>query len=151
MVELAPDQVRVQTQYTLMSTGTENIIFNRAFDEGSHWDQWVRYPFYPGYCAIGVVQEVGADVHVPSVGRRVALRAGHRSQNIVPSAQAYLVPESIEICRCYLVCSGKDRLYGSTCFALRTRGYPAYYWCWSDWSDVGAMGSSGRGWQDPGG
>ena len=54
------DSVRINL--SLMSTGTENIVFNRLFDPGTHWDEWVKYPFYPGYTAVGTVESTGADV-----------------------------------------------------------------------------------------
>ena len=31
-------QVGVRNLYSLMSVGTENIVFNRLFDKGTHWD-----------------------------------------------------------------------------------------------------------------
>src|ERR1022692_1371259 len=43
-----------------MSTGTENIVFNRLFAPDTHWDRWVKYPFYPGYTSVGVVAEAGS-------------------------------------------------------------------------------------------
>ncbi len=57
---VAEGEVRVRTEYSLMSTGTENIVFNRLFDQGTHWDGWVKYPFYPGYCVVGTVEESAA-------------------------------------------------------------------------------------------
>lgn len=47
--ELPPLQERevlVKTALSLMSTGTENIVFNRLFEPGTHWDNWVKYPFF---------------------------------------------------------------------------------------------------------
>jgi NADPH:quinone reductase-like Zn-dependent oxidoreductase len=60
--ELANGQVRVKSRYSLISTGTENIVFNRLFSAGSHWDNWVTYPFYPGYSIVGDIVEVADDV-----------------------------------------------------------------------------------------
>src|ERR1700733_460481 len=76
------NQVLVRTDLSLMSTGTENIVFNRLFDPGSHWDQWVKYPFYPGYSSVGTVEAVGEGVTELKVGQRVASRGGHRSHPI---------------------------------------------------------------------
>ena len=78
-----------------MSTGTENIVFNRLFDPGTHWDRWVKYPFYPGYCAVGTVEEVGDGVETVKVGDRVALRSGHGSHAIIPEGSAYPIPGSV--------------------------------------------------------
>jgi 2-desacetyl-2-hydroxyethyl bacteriochlorophyllide A dehydrogenase len=76
-------QIRVRIEFSLMSTGTENIVFNRLFDPGTHWDKWVRYPFYPGYSAVGAVEEVGKGVANIEVGMRVACRCGHQSHAMV--------------------------------------------------------------------
>ena len=77
--ELGADEVRVRMALSLMSTGTENIAFNRLFEAGSHWDKWVRYPFFPGYSAVGTVEAVGPGVKSLAVGDRVATRCSHVS------------------------------------------------------------------------
>ncbi len=38
----AEGEVRVRMALSLMSTGTENIVFNRPFEAGRHWDNWVQ-------------------------------------------------------------------------------------------------------------
>src|ERR1700691_5431646 len=73
------NQVLIRTHLSLMSTGTENIVFNRLFDPGTHWDNWVKYPFYPGYSSVGIIEEVGEEVEHLRKGQRVAFRAAHRS------------------------------------------------------------------------
>ena len=90
------DEVLVRTQYSLMSTGTENIVFNRLFDPGTHWDQWVKYPFYPGYCAVGVV-EIADQAGRYQVGERIVTRTEHRSHSVVNASGNRLVspPDSI--------------------------------------------------------
>ena len=54
-----PGEIVVQLQRSLISTGTECICLQRNFAPGSHWDTWVKYPFRPGYSAVGVVIEAG--------------------------------------------------------------------------------------------
>jgi 2-desacetyl-2-hydroxyethyl bacteriochlorophyllide A dehydrogenase len=90
-----PGKVRVRIHFSLMSTGTENIVFNRLFDPGTHWDNWVKYPFYPGYSAIGVVETIGERVTSVKPGDRVACRLGHRSMEVMEESECLLVPESI--------------------------------------------------------
>ena len=87
-------QVLVRTHLSLMSTGTENIVFNRLFEPGTHWDNWVKYPFYPGYAMVGVVEEVGASVTL-KVGQRVAYRTGHRSHHVLSADGCYPIPDNV--------------------------------------------------------
>lgn len=89
-------QVLVRSHYTLMSTGTENIVFNRLFDEGTHWDNWVKYPFAPGYLKIGEVIALGEGVTDRQVGQRVALRSGHSSHAAVDAGSTFPVPDGID-------------------------------------------------------
>jgi 2-desacetyl-2-hydroxyethyl bacteriochlorophyllide A dehydrogenase len=90
-----PNHVLVRTHLSLMSTGTENIVFNRLFDPGSHWDSWVKYPFYPGYCSVGIIEEVGEAVAHLRKGQRVAFRAPHRSHAVEDAAGCFPIPDSV--------------------------------------------------------
>lgn len=93
--ELGPKNVRIRNAVTLMSTGTENIVFNRLFDPGTNWDKWVKYPFYPGYTAVGVIESVGAEVTKWKVGDRVASRTSHASQVVVKEADCFALPAEL--------------------------------------------------------
>ena len=88
-------EIRVRTGLSLMSTGTENIVFNRLFDPGTHFDNWVKYPFYPGYANVGVVEEAGPEVVDFAPGDRVAFRAGHCSHAVKPAASCYKIPAAL--------------------------------------------------------
>jgi 2-desacetyl-2-hydroxyethyl bacteriochlorophyllide A dehydrogenase len=92
----APGEVVVRTRFSLMSTGTENIIFNRLFEPGTHWDAWVKYPFYPGYAALGTVESVGSGVTDPHEGQRVVVRRGHASRHVLLARDCYPVPDSLD-------------------------------------------------------
>ncbi|MDR1191466.1 MAG: zinc-binding alcohol dehydrogenase [Verrucomicrobiales bacterium] len=92
---LGARSVLVKTAVSLMSTGTENIVFNRWFEAGTGWDDWVKYPFYPGYAAVGTVAAVGAEVTTLQAGDRVAYRLGHRSHAVVDAAECYPIPAGI--------------------------------------------------------
>ena len=80
-------EVVVRSLYSLMSTGTENIAFNRNFDPGTHWDAWVRYPFRPGYLTVGITEENGETVFV---------RAQHASHHVVARERCTTVPDGID-------------------------------------------------------
>jgi len=93
--EPGEDEVLVATRYSLMSTGTENIAFNRLFAPDTHWDRWVKYPFYPGYTSVGVVAQAGPRVASLRRGDRVAFRVGHRSHHVVRASECYPIPGSV--------------------------------------------------------
>lgn len=78
-----PAQLLVQTTRTLISTGTEGIVFTRNFGAGTHWDNWVKYPFFPGYLSAGRVVEIGSAVTGWKIGDRVATRSQHTSHAVV--------------------------------------------------------------------
>jgi 2-desacetyl-2-hydroxyethyl bacteriochlorophyllide A dehydrogenase len=90
-------EVLVATSYSLMSTGTENIVFNRLFAPGTHWDHWVKYPFYPGYTCVGTVAATGPGVAALRRGDRVAFRVGHRSHAVVKASECYPIPERLPL------------------------------------------------------
>jgi len=92
---LAAKQVLVRTEVSLMSTGTENICFNRLFSPGTHWDNWVKYPFEPGYSTVGVAEKVGFEVKDIKVGDRIAHRRGHASYHAVEEDSCFPVPDGI--------------------------------------------------------
>ena len=81
-VPIASNQVRMRTLKSLMSTGTENIIFNQLFEPGTHWDRFVRYPYRPGYLSVGEIVEIGSEVTVWRLGDRVATRKIHASEHV---------------------------------------------------------------------
>ena len=84
-----------RSEYGLVSNGTERTIFQRHFDLGTHWDRWVRYPFFPGYATVGRILEIGPDVSPAEVGRRVAVRAPHASHHVVGLRQCIPIPDTV--------------------------------------------------------
>ncbi len=88
-------ELRVQSICSLISTGTEMTIFSAAYDVGTHWHNWVKYPFEPGYSTIGRVVEVGADTSRCKVGDVVGIRKPHASEHIVPETEAFVVPAGL--------------------------------------------------------
>ncbi|MBI3911257.1 MAG: zinc-binding alcohol dehydrogenase [Armatimonadetes bacterium] len=93
--EPGPRQLLVRTSRTLISVGTELICYLRQCEPGTHWDAWVRYPFYPGYSNVGRVVRAGAEVEGWAPGDRVAARANHRQYYLVDAPRALRVPEEI--------------------------------------------------------
>lgn len=89
------NQVCVRTVVSLISTGTETIAYNRAFDPGTHWDNYIKYPFTPGYSTVGRVEAVGSDVSAVARGDLVALKRPHASAHMVCEDQCMPIPESM--------------------------------------------------------
>jgi 2-desacetyl-2-hydroxyethyl bacteriochlorophyllide A dehydrogenase len=92
-----PGRVAIRTHYSLMSTGTELTVFNGAFEPGTHWENYARFPFRPGYAAVGEVVARGDDVSHLNVGDRVAFRAPHTSYHIAPAARCTLVRNGLDL------------------------------------------------------
>lgn len=88
-------QIRIHTTCSLISTGTEGICFMRLFEPGTHWDNWVKYPFSTGYCTVGVVQEVGPTVSNVGIGDRVFVRCSHASEHVVAASRVSVIPDSV--------------------------------------------------------
>jgi 2-desacetyl-2-hydroxyethyl bacteriochlorophyllide A dehydrogenase len=80
-------EVVVRSLHSLMSTGTENIAFNRNFDPGTHWDAWVRYPFRPGYLTVGVTDDTG---------ELVFHRGTHASHHVIARERCTTIPDGVD-------------------------------------------------------
>jgi 2-desacetyl-2-hydroxyethyl bacteriochlorophyllide A dehydrogenase len=88
-------QIRIRTTCSLISTGTEGICFMRIFEPGTHWDNWVKYPFSTGYCTVGVVTEADSSVSSVAVGDRVYVRCSHASEHVVDASRVSVIPGSV--------------------------------------------------------
>jgi 2-desacetyl-2-hydroxyethyl bacteriochlorophyllide A dehydrogenase len=95
VVDLVPGCVRVRSECSLMSTGTEGIALRRLFDDDSHWALFAQYPFYPGYAVVGVVTEVGDRVEGITLGQRVVTRAPHASEHVMSALMCTPVPDEV--------------------------------------------------------
>lgn len=101
-------EVRCRALSSLVSTGTESFCLAGNFDPGTFWEEWVQYPFSPGYSMTSEVVDVGSDVHDVHVGDRVATATPHHSTFVVPASDCVLVPESItdeQACWASLACT----------------------------------------------
>src|SRR3954452_17691186 len=88
-----PGDIQVRTTRTLISTGTEGIVLGRKFSPGTHYDNWVKYPFRPGYSHVGRVIATGESVDEFRAGDRVTTRGPHASHVIVKAAHAVRIPD----------------------------------------------------------
>jgi threonine dehydrogenase-like Zn-dependent dehydrogenase len=80
---------------SLISTGTELTCYSSNFAPGTHWANWVQYPFPPGYSHVGEVIAVGEDVADIVAGARVATRSNHREYVTCPAGQAVKIPAGV--------------------------------------------------------
>jgi len=88
-------QVRIATEVTLISTGTELTAFSGEFPPNSVWSRYVQYPFRPGYSSVGRVTEVGTGAASLGAGDRVVTMARHAGAALVSAASARKVPEAV--------------------------------------------------------
>ncbi len=95
--EPGPNEVLVNTAWSLISTGTELTCLHRRFAPGTHWDGWVRYPFQAGYSCAGTITAIGSGVTDWAVGDRVACNAHHASVNLVTARELRHVPGTVPL------------------------------------------------------
>lgn len=81
--EPAAGEVLVRSLCSLLSLGTELIALRGAFSPGTHWADYVQYPFPPGYSTVGRVEALGAGVETLSEGQLVFMMATHASHHVV--------------------------------------------------------------------
>ncbi len=105
-----PGQALIRGEWALISTGTEMTAYTGDFPRGdSAWARYVRYPFAPGYSAVGIVEAVGPDCAL-APGQRIVSGAAHASRFLVdapatgigptlagrhPTADALAAPEGV--------------------------------------------------------
>jgi threonine dehydrogenase-like Zn-dependent dehydrogenase len=103
-----PGQLRCRAQTSLVSTGTESFCLDGEFDDGTFWQEWVQYPFHPGYSMAAVVEAVGPGVPGIAVGDRVATSTPHVELFLADAAEAVLVPPDVsdeQACWASLACT----------------------------------------------
>ncbi len=87
LAELAEDQVKICTHYSLMSIGTETIILNQKYDADTHFARMFSFPqLKTGVQAIGEVEEIGGAVSEFEPGDMIFMRQAHGSHQILPAS-----------------------------------------------------------------
>lgn len=87
-------KVLVETERTLISTGTELAILGGEYPPGSRWDGY-EYPFDPGYDNVGTVVDVGPDVTTPPVGKRVGTYGAHAEYVVAEADHCRPIPDAV--------------------------------------------------------
>lgn len=88
-------QVLIETRVSHVSTGTESFCFRGQFEPNTSWDNWVKYPFFPGYASVGQVKTLGEGVTVLAVGDRVFAYSGHRQFSVIGANQVFKIPHDV--------------------------------------------------------
>ena len=91
-----PGEVLIRNRYSLISAGTELAMFtrtHRGFDEPDF--SYAKYPFYPGYAAVGEVLAVGDGVSDLAPGLRVFHRGRHATYALHSCDVVLPVPEGV--------------------------------------------------------
>jgi 2-desacetyl-2-hydroxyethyl bacteriochlorophyllide A dehydrogenase len=89
-----PGEVLVETDATLVSTGTELTVLAGNYPDNSVWDEYGQYPFTPGYANVGVVREAGPEADIEP-GTRVATRTPHAAWVTASAATAIPVLDGL--------------------------------------------------------
>jgi len=94
-----PGQILVRTIRSLVSPGTELSFWcgtHAQLDDPTN--RWAKYPFHPGYCAVGTVEAVGADITGFIPGDIVACDGRHAPLLLLDAAQNLIakVPAGID-------------------------------------------------------
>ncbi len=90
-----PGQIRCESICSLVSIGTEMTCFGREVEPGSVWDEWIQYPFEPGYSSVGRVLELGEGVEGIAAGGIVCSNAPHRGSFVDSADAVYPVPDGV--------------------------------------------------------
>jgi len=88
----APGEVLVRNRVSVISAGTELAMFTRIHRGCDEPDfAWAKYPFYPGYAAVGEVVAVGANVADVIPGELVFHQGRHATHAMLPLDRAHRV------------------------------------------------------------
>lgn len=92
MPEPAPGEVLIETELTLVSTGTELTMLT-----DSHPRESRSLPFEPGYNNVGVVVETGEGVDESAIGDRVATYGSHQRYTTASyDGACFQIPDDVD-------------------------------------------------------
>lgn len=101
--ELAPDEIRIETVCSLISSGTELKVFTGSFDDAAldvniqgMDEERMAYPLAYGYSLVGIVVEIGSDVEESLLGETVFTFAAHASQVVTKESAVLRVPDGCD-------------------------------------------------------
>lgn len=98
--EPGPDQIRVRTEVSLVSAGTELAIFS-GIHQGltNPATSWPKFPQVMGYMAVGRVEACGERVTAVRPGQRLLCSGRHATTSLIngtaPGLAAWVLPEDL--------------------------------------------------------
>lgn len=92
--EPAPGDVLCRAVLSLVSIGTELHCLRGTYDAGTYWEEYIRYPFHPGYSMAAQVVRTGDGVTVFKAGDRVTSWAPHSEYFAACEDQLFPVPHA---------------------------------------------------------
>lgn len=94
--DLAANELLIETEWSFISAGTELSNYTGVEPQTRQPGSWCYYPWRSGYANVGIVREIGSDVHRAAVGDRVFTYAKHESWARFPQERlVYPVPDDI--------------------------------------------------------
>ena len=94
---LGSGDVKIKTDYSLISIGTETTILHQRYDSDTHFAKMFSYPQRKtGVQAIGTVEDCGRGVIDLSPGDRIFMRQAHGSHQVLPAQDCSIVPDGID-------------------------------------------------------
>lgn len=90
-----PGEVLCRARLSLVSLGTESNCLRGVYDPGTYWEEYIKYPFRPGYSMAAEVVAVGEGVTGRKPGERVTSWAPHAEYFVSAPDQLFPVPEAI--------------------------------------------------------
>lgn len=90
-----PGEVLSRARLSLVSLGTEGHCLRGIYDPGTYWEDYIRYPFRPGYSMAAEIVAIGEGVTTHEVGDRVTSWAPHAEFFVAPADQLFPVPDGI--------------------------------------------------------
>ena len=88
-------EVLCRASQSLVSLGTESHCLRGVYDPGTYWEEYIRFPFRPGYSMAARVLAIGEGVTRHSVGDRVTSWATHSEHFLAAEDQVFPVPDGI--------------------------------------------------------
>ena len=111
---LGSDAVRVETQFSAISAGTEGLLYRGEAPERLETDGPVEtlvedlsYPVRYGYAAVGTVVETGEEIDDAWLGERVFAYNPHETTFVAEPENLLVVPEELSVRRAPLLANAE--------------------------------------------